>query len=69
LNQRRGHATSWLLQNTVDSSDTLTFTPSGFTPSNGKSRQHYKSLNVDGACWDKTILSRLYTIVGSRMGC
>ena len=69
LNQRPDHATSWLLQNTVDSSDTLTFTPSGFTPSNGKSRQHYKSLNVDGACWDKTILSRLYTIVGSRMGC
>lgn len=61
--------TSWLLQNTVNSSDTLTIIGGGFTPSNGKSSQQYKSLGTNGACWDKTIESRDYMIVGTRLGC
>jgi hypothetical protein len=64
-----GGTNSWLLQNTVNSSDTLTIVGSGFTPSNGKSNQQYKSLGVGGACWDKTIESRNYVIVGTRLGC
>ena len=64
-----GGTTSWLLQNTVNSSDTLTITAGVFTPSNGKSSQQYKSLGTGGACWDKTIESRDYVIVGTRLGC
>ena len=49
INQiRRRTPTSWTLLNTVTLNDTLHFTPSGFSPSSGKSRQQYKSLNLDG---------------------
>ena len=45
--------------------DTLNFTASGFSPSGGKSRQQYKSLNVDGACWNKDITSLNYVLTGT----
>lgn len=58
------------LLNTVQSSDTLTFSPSGFTPSNGKSRQHYKLLNLQGRrCYNATIKSLNYVLVGMMKGC
>jgi hypothetical protein len=69
LDQRRHGTDTWLLQNSVNSSDTLTFTSSGFTPSNGKSRQKYKSLNVDGRCYEKTLTSKDYAITGTMKGC
>jgi hypothetical protein len=55
--------------NTVQSSDTLTFTPSGFTPSHGKSRQQYKSLDLQGQCYDKIIKSLEYVLTGVVKGC
>lgn len=63
LVQGSGGANSWSLLNTVQSSDTLTFSPSGFTPSNGKSNQQYKTLNLQGACYDKLIKSLNYMLV------
>lgn len=62
-------ASSWSLLNTVHSSDTLTFTAGGFTPSNGKSRQQYKSLDVDGPCYQETIKSLNYVLTGKTTGC
>jgi len=69
LDQTRKRASSWSLLDTVSSGDTLHFTGGGFTPSNGKSRQQYKSLNVDGSCYEKTIKSRNYVLTGSTKGC
>ncbi|MBV9719359.1 MAG: peptide-N(4)-(N-acetyl-beta-glucosaminyl)asparagine amidase [Candidatus Eremiobacteraeota bacterium] len=69
LDQTRHNAASWSLLNTVHSSDTLNFTASGFTPSNGKSRQQYKSLNVDGRCYLKTITSKNYVLTSIMKGC
>ncbi|MGA7201594.1 MAG: hypothetical protein WBX26_07180, partial [Candidatus Cybelea sp.] len=69
LNQLPGRAASWTLLNTVSSSDTLNFTPGGFTPSNGKSRQQYKSLNVDDRCYEETIRSLNYVLTGKMTGC
>jgi hypothetical protein len=60
----RGNPDSWLLLNTVQSSDTLTFSPSGFTPSNGKSHQHYKTIDLQGQCYDKVVKSRNYVVTG-----
>ncbi|MBV8116755.1 MAG: hypothetical protein JOZ01_02185, partial [Candidatus Eremiobacteraeota bacterium] len=55
---------------TVDSSDTLTFTPSGFSPSNGKSSQTYRARNIDGRrCYQKTIKSQNYVIISTTQGC
>ncbi len=62
-------ANSWSLLNTVQSSDMLTFSPSGFTPSNGKSSQQYKALNLQGRCYDKTIKSLNYIIVSIMQRC
>jgi len=54
----------------VQSSDTLTFTPSGFTPSNGRSRQHYHLRNYAGfGCYDQVLRSLNYTIVSGTKGC
>ncbi len=69
LVQGPGSANSYLLLNTVHSSDTLTFSPSGFTPSNGKSTQQYKSLNLQGRCYDKIIRSLNYILVGVMKRC
>jgi hypothetical protein len=69
LDQRRRGSDSWLLQNSVNASDMLTFTSSGFTPSNGKSSQKYKSLNVDGKCYEKMLKSKDYVIVSITKGC
>ncbi len=69
LNQGRNNASSWTLLNTVHSSDTLTFTAGGFSPSNGKSRQQYKSLGVDGPCYQETIESLNYVLAGMQKGC
>ncbi|MGA8534285.1 MAG: peptide-N4-asparagine amidase [Candidatus Tumulicola sp.] len=69
LDQRRRGSDSWLLQNSVNSSDTLTFTSSGFSPSNGKSSQIYKSLGVAGRCYQKTIKSKNYAITSTTKGC
>ncbi len=60
---------SWSLLNTVQSSDTLTITPSALTPSNGKSSQQYKALNVQGRCYDKILRSLNYMIVGVMKRC
>ncbi len=69
LDQRRRGSGSWLLQNSVNSSDTLTFTSSGFSPSNGKSSQQYKSLDIQPRCYQKTIKSKNYVITGTTKGC
>lgn len=69
LDQTRKRASSWSLLDTVSSSDTLHFTGGGFSPSNGKSRQQYKSQGVDGSCYEKTIKSRNYMVTGSTKGC
>lgn len=69
LDQTRKRATSWSLLDTVSSSDTLHFTGGGFSPSNGKSRQQYKSLGIDGSCYEKTIKSKSYVVTGSTKGC
>ena len=69
LEQSRQKAFSWSIFNTVHSSDTLNFTPSSYYPTNGKSRQQYKSLNVDGTCYAKTLTSKNYVITGVIRGC
>ncbi len=69
LDESRRNAASWSLLNTVHSSDTLTIRSSGFSPSKGKSRQQYKSLNVDGRCYLKTITSKNYVITSVVKGC
>jgi len=69
LNQIRGRASSWTMLNTVSSSDTLNFTAGGFSPSNGKSRQQYKALNVEGPCYEETIKSLNYVLTGKMTGC
>lgn len=69
LDHARKRDASWSFLNTVSSSDTLHITAGGFSPSNGKSRQQYKSLNVDGGCYEKTIRSRNYVVTGSTQGC
>ncbi|MBV9646899.1 MAG: peptide-N(4)-(N-acetyl-beta-glucosaminyl)asparagine amidase [Candidatus Eremiobacteraeota bacterium] len=63
------HTRSSTLFDTVKSADTLTITPSGFTPSNGRSRQQVKELEFGGYCWEKTLESRNYVIVNSTKGC
>ena len=61
---------AWSLLDEARSSDTLTFTSSGYGPSNGKSSRHYTVRNVDGRhCWDKTVKSRDYVVTGSSQGC
>jgi hypothetical protein len=58
------------LLDAVQSSDTLTFSPSGFTPSNGKSRQQYKLRHLqDRQCYDELIKSLNYVLVGTTKGC
>ena len=69
LDQTKKRAASWSLLDTVNTSDTLTFKGGGFSPSNGKSRQQYKSLNLDGACYEKTLKSRNYVLTGTTKGC
>lgn len=69
LDQTRHNARSWTLLDTVHSHDTLMFTPSSYSPSGGKSRQQYKSLNLDGACWNETINSLNYVLTGTTKGC
>jgi len=69
LDQTSGKASSWTSLNTVSSSDTLTILANGFTPSNGKSRQQYKSLNVDGPCYEEIIKSLKYVVTGRTTGC
>jgi hypothetical protein len=69
LNQTRNRSASWSLLNTVQSSDTLNFVPSGYSPSGGKSRQEYRALNLQGHCYSKTIKSLNYVIVSTILGC
>jgi hypothetical protein len=69
VDETPGKASSWSSLNTVSSSDTLTIEGSGFTPSNGKSHQQYKSLNVNGSCYDETIKSVEYVLTGKMTGC
>jgi hypothetical protein len=47
----------------------LNFTAGGFSPSNGKSRQQYKALNVEGPCYEETIKSLNYVLTGKMTGC
>jgi len=69
LDQTRRQASSWSSLNTVHSSDLLTFTGSSFSPSNGKSRQQYKSLGADGPCYDEILESLNYVLTGKIKGC
>ena len=69
LDQTKKRASSWSLLDTVNTSDTLTFKGAGYSPSNGKSRQQYKSLNLDGSCYEKTLKSRNYVLTGTTKGC
>jgi Peptide N-acetyl-beta-D-glucosaminyl asparaginase amidase A len=69
LDQQRKNAQSWLEQNTVNSTDTLTIVGQNATPSGGKSRQQYKSLNVDNQCYAKTITSANYVLKSIMQGC
>ncbi len=69
LVQRRRGTDTWLLQNSVNSSDTLTFTSSGYSPSNGASSQRYKSLGIDGRCYEETLKSKNYAITSITKGC
>jgi hypothetical protein len=69
LDQQRQNAQSWLEQNTVNATDTLTITGQGYSPSGGKSRQQYKSLNVDNQCYAKTITSANYVLKSIMQGC
>ncbi len=70
FDRMHGDTSPWLLLNAVKASDTLTFTPSGFTPSNGKSSQHYKLRNLQGRrCYDETLKSLDYMIVSIMKGC
>lgn len=69
LNEGPRQASAWMSLNSVHTTDMLTITGGGFSPSNGKSRQQYKSLGVDGRCYEKTIESKDYAITGSRQGC
>ena len=60
----------WALLNAVQSSDTLTITASGFTPSNGKSQQQYKLRNLQGyRCYDEILKSADYVIVSRTKSC
>jgi hypothetical protein len=65
LNEGPGKASSWSSLNTVSTTDTL----SNAGPSNGKSRQQYKSQNVDGPCYEETIKSLNYVLTGKTTGC
>lgn len=69
IDSSRGNPDSWLQLNTVQSSDTLTFRPGGFSPSNGKSQAHYKSLDLQGNCYDKLIKSLNYTVTSTITRC
>jgi hypothetical protein len=67
--QLRKNAQTWQEQNTVNATDTLTIIGQSARPSNGKSRQQYKSSNVDGSCYAKTITSVNYVLKGIIKGC
>ncbi|MEO8789713.1 MAG: peptide-N4-asparagine amidase [Candidatus Tumulicola sp.] len=67
--QQRKNAQTWQDQNTVNTTDTLTIIGQGATPSDGKSRQQYKSSNVDGSCYAKTITSVNYVLKNIIKGC
>ncbi|MFZ1017317.1 MAG: peptide-N4-asparagine amidase [Candidatus Cybelea sp.] len=69
LDQSRSKASSWSLLNNVHSSDVLNIHGNSATPSNGKSRQQYKSLNVDGGCYQETLKSVLYVLTSKMKGC
>jgi hypothetical protein len=60
----------WDLLNAVLSSDMLTITSSGFTPSNGRSQQQFTLHNLLGhRCYNETIKSAYYVIVSRTKGC
>src|SRR5580700_5750819 len=59
----------WALLNRIHSSDTLTFTSSGFTPSNGKSAQEYKTRNIQGPCYHRNLTSLEYVLTGDARKC
>jgi hypothetical protein len=63
-----GPAARTYLSNTVNSSDTLTFTATGYTPSNGKSSQTYQQHDSNGYCYSKTVTSLNYMLTGTAGG-
>ncbi|HEX3368806.1 MAG TPA: hypothetical protein VHS56_04445, partial [Candidatus Cybelea sp.] len=69
LDQTRSKASSWSSLNNVHSYDVLNIHGGSASPSNGKSRQQYKSLNVDGACYQETLKSLLYVLTSKLKGC
>jgi hypothetical protein len=67
LNRGSGTSKPWLVNNSVHSFDILNFTPSGFTPSNGKSSQQYKAL--DPHCYNRILKSQNYVLVSDVKRC
>lgn len=59
----------WALLNRIHSSDTLTFTSAGYSPSNGKSAQEYKTRNIQGPCYHRDLTSADYVITGDTRKC
>ncbi len=61
---------SFIALDLVHSSDVLTFTASGYSPSNGKSSHQYATHNYDGRhCWEKTVKSRDYVVTNTTQSC
>ncbi len=70
IDRAPGFTLPWSLLNSVTSSDTLTITPSGFTPSNGTSEQQYALRNRQGYhCFGEAIKSLDYVIVSRTKSC
>ena len=59
----------WALLNRIHSSDTLTFTSAGFSPSNGKSAAEYKTRNLQGPCYHRNLTSLEYELTGDTRKC
>lgn len=65
----RGATRSSYLDDSVNSTDTLTFPASGGDiPSNGSSTQTYSTGNSSGYCYSKTVASKNYVITVNRGG-
>ncbi len=69
LDQSRSKASSWSSLNNVHSYDVLNIHGSNASPSNAKSRQQYKSLNVNGGCYQETLKSLLNLLTSKLKGC
>lgn len=60
---------AWSFLDEARTSDVLTFTASGYSPSNGKSSRHTAERNYERHCWDKTVKSHDYVVTSISQGC